>query len=132
MATWPWPQGPLEIALSGRCSACTARRYIKRKPLLMGYSAVTSLNETKNSGCAIDRPCGGGEAIAKGVVVADIECQRRTLRVFESIHTLRFELFNRAGLLVRPDGRAAAPRRPSRAFPGRENGFAFDSVPTQR
>ncbi len=32
--------------------------------------------------------------------------KRRTLRVFESIQTLRFELFNRAGLLLRPSGRA--------------------------
>lgn len=32
--------------------------------------------------------------------------KRHTLRVFESIQTLRFELFNRAGLVVRPDGRA--------------------------
>jgi hypothetical protein len=32
--------------------------------------------------------------------------KRRTLRIFEFIHTLRFELFNRAGLLVRPAGRA--------------------------
>jgi hypothetical protein len=32
--------------------------------------------------------------------------KRRTLCLFESIHTLRFELFNRAGLLVRPAGRS--------------------------
>jgi Transposase DDE domain group 1 len=32
--------------------------------------------------------------------------KRRTLRIFESIQTLRFELFNRAGLLLRPAGRA--------------------------
>ena len=32
--------------------------------------------------------------------------KRRTLHIFESIHTLRFELFNRAGLLLRPAGRA--------------------------
>lgn len=31
--------------------------------------------------------------------------KRRTLHVFEMIQTLRFELFNRAGLLVRPAGR---------------------------
>lgn len=32
--------------------------------------------------------------------------KRRTLHLFESIQTLRFELFNRAGLLVRPAGRS--------------------------
>lgn len=32
--------------------------------------------------------------------------KRRTLRIFESIQTLRFELFHRAGLLLRPGGRA--------------------------
>jgi hypothetical protein len=32
--------------------------------------------------------------------------KRRTVRIFESIQTLRFELFNRAGLLLRPAGRA--------------------------
>ena len=32
--------------------------------------------------------------------------KRRSLHLFESIQTLRFELLNRAGLLVRPSGRA--------------------------
>ena len=31
--------------------------------------------------------------------------KRRTVRIFESIQTLRFELFHRAGLLIRPAGR---------------------------
>lgn len=32
--------------------------------------------------------------------------KRRAIRVFESIHTLRYRLINRAGLLVQPNGRA--------------------------
>jgi hypothetical protein len=41
--------------------------------------------------------------------------KRRTLRVFESVQTLRFELFNRADLLIRP---AAARVAASVASPG--------------
>ncbi len=32
--------------------------------------------------------------------------KRRTIRLFQSIHTLRYQFINRAGLLVRPDGRS--------------------------
>ena len=32
--------------------------------------------------------------------------KRRSIRLFQTIHTLRFQFINRAGLLVRPNGRS--------------------------